>query len=134
MARARVRLALGDREAGIEDLELAANNVIVNNPSFVPWRATLAVALASSDPDRAAELAEADLERARQLGQARGIGVALRTRARVLAGEDAISDLEQAIEVLRLSPAKLELAHTLVDYGAALRRAGQRAAAARAAA
>jgi DNA-binding CsgD family transcriptional regulator len=129
LARGRVRLALGDRERGIADLELAGENVIVNNPSFVPWRSTLAVALASTDPGRAMELAEADLARAQQLGQARGVGVALRARARVSGGDRALEDLEQAIEVLRLSPAKLELAHTLVEFGAGVRRAGQRAAA-----
>ena len=129
VARGRARLAFGDRQRGIADLELAGKNVIVNNPSFVPWRSTLAVALAATAPARAKELAEADLARAQELGQARGIGVALRTRARVNGGADALGDLEQAIAVLRGSPAKLELAHTLAEYGAVLRRGGQRAAA-----
>jgi DNA-binding CsgD family transcriptional regulator len=129
VARARVRLALGDREGGIADLELAGENVIVNNPSFVPWRSTLAIALAPTDPERAQELAQGALARAQELGQARGIGVSLRARARLGGADDALRDLKQAIEVLRASPARLELAHALVDYGAALRRAGQRAAA-----
>jgi DNA-binding CsgD family transcriptional regulator len=129
VARGRVRLALGDRERGIADLELAGGNLIVNNPSFVPWRSTLAVALSATDPERARELAAADLARAEELGQARGIGVALRTRARVPGAEDPLADLEQAVEVLRASPARLELAHTLFEFGAALRRAGRRAAA-----
>jgi DNA-binding CsgD family transcriptional regulator len=129
VARARIRLALGDKEGGIADLERAGANVIVNNPSFVPWRSTLAVALAASDPDRAMELAQAALARAQEIGQARGIGIALRARARLLGAEEGLRDLERAVEVLRLSPARLELAHALVDYGAALRRAGQRAAA-----
>jgi DNA-binding CsgD family transcriptional regulator len=129
VARGRVRLALGDRERGIADLELAGANLIVNNPSFVPWRSSLAVALAATDPERARELAHADLARAEELGQARGIGVALRTRARVQGSQDALGDLERAIEVLRASPARLELARTLYEYGAALRRRGTRAAA-----
>ena len=129
VARGRVRLALGDRERGIADLELAGQNVIVNNPSFVPWRPTLAVALAATDPERALDLAQGAVSRAQELGQARGIGVTLRARGRVVGGDEGLRDLEKAIEVLRVSPARLELAHTLVDYGAALRRAGRRAAA-----
>jgi ATP/maltotriose-dependent transcriptional regulator MalT len=129
MARGRVRLAEGDRERAIADLRLAGENVIVNNPSFVPWRSTLAMALAPTDPHQARELAEAELDRAEALGQARGIGVALRARARVQGSEEGLLDLERAVSVLRSSPAQLELAYALVDLGSGLRRAGQRAAA-----
>ncbi len=87
LARARVRLAAGDRESAIADLWLAGENVIVNNPSFVPWRSVLATILAPTDPHRALELAQAAVARARELGQARGIGVALRAHGRVLGGE-----------------------------------------------
>ncbi len=87
------------------------------------------MALAPTDPHQARELADAELERARALGQPRGIGVALRARARVQSGEEGLLDLEQAVSVLRSSPAQLELAYSLVDLGAGLRRAGQRAAA-----
>jgi DNA-binding CsgD family transcriptional regulator len=129
MARARVRLARGERDGAISDLWLAGENVIVNNPSFVPWRSVLATTLASTDPERALELVDAELERARELGQPRGIGVALRARARLLDPVRGLVLLAQSVDTLRRSPAKLELAHALADQGAALRRAGQRSAA-----
>jgi DNA-binding CsgD family transcriptional regulator len=129
LARARVRMARGDREGAIEDLWLTGENVIINNPSFVPWRSTLATILAPTDPHRARDLAASELERARELGQARGIGVALRAQARVLGGTDALPLLAESVDTLRSSPARLDLATSLVELGSTLRRAGQRAAA-----
>ena len=129
LARGRLRAALGDRERAIEDLRLAGENVIVNNPSFLPWRASLVGILAPSDPQTAGELAELTLARARELGQNRGIGIALRARARTQSGDAAQADLEESVELLRSSPAQLELAHSLVELGASLRRAGRRTAA-----
>ena len=129
LARGRLRAALGDREGSISDLSLAGENVIVNNPSFLPWRATLATILLPTDVEAARDLAELALERARELGQNRGIGIALRVHARVIGGEEAVEELEESVELLRNSPARLELAHSLVECGAALRRAGRRTAA-----
>ncbi len=125
----RLRAALGDREGAISDLSLAGENVIVNNPSFLPWRATLATILLPTDVEAARDLAELALERARELGQNRGIGIALRVHARVIGGEEGLEELEESVELLRNSPARLELAHSLVECGAALRRAGRRTAA-----
>jgi len=129
LARGRLRAALGDREGAIRDLELAGGNVIVNNPSFLPWRSTLATIVASTDSGRARELAELGLARARELGQNRGIGVALRAHARVVGGDEGLEQLRESVELLRNSPARLELAHSLVELGGALRRAGRRTAA-----
>jgi DNA-binding CsgD family transcriptional regulator len=129
MARARVRNARGERELAISDLRLAGENVIVNNPSFVPWRAELASMLASSDPQEARELVEISVARARELGQPRGIGIALRAQARVLGGDAGRALLDESVEALRGSPARLQLAHSLAEQGAAQRRAGQRTAA-----
>ncbi|HEX3618337.1 MAG TPA: AAA family ATPase [Solirubrobacteraceae bacterium] len=129
LARARVRAALGDREGAIRDLGLAGDSVIVNNPSFVPLRSTLATVVAPSDPELARELAEMGLERARELGQNRGVGVALRAHARVAGGSDGVDELRESVELLRRSPARLELAYSLVELGGALRRAGRRTAA-----
>jgi DNA-binding NarL/FixJ family response regulator len=129
MARARVRIARGERDLAIADLRLAGENVIVNNPSFVPWRAELATLLASSDPEEARELADVSVARARELGQPRGVGIALRAQARVLGGERGRKLLEESVGVLRSSPARLQLAYSLVEQGAALRRSGHRTAA-----
>jgi DNA-binding CsgD family transcriptional regulator len=126
LARGRLRAALGDREGAISDLELAGENVIVNNPSFLPWRPTLATILAATDPVTALELAELGLARSRELGQNRGIGVALRAHARVVGGTEGLEELRESVELLRQSPARLELAYSLVELGGALRRAGRR--------
>jgi len=100
--------------------------VIVNNPSYVPWRSILALALALDDPAHARTLAEYELARARDLGQPRGIGGALRVCGLLEGGSDGIEILSEAAVMLRSSPAKLELARTLCDLGAAQRRAGRR--------
>lgn len=130
LARGRIKMGLGDRAGAVADLRLAGETVIVNNPSFVPWRSVLAVALAGADPVEARTLAEAELARARQIGQPRGVGVALRALATARGGgPDVIPLLEESVTILRDSPAMLELARSLLELGAAGRRAGARAAA-----
>jgi DNA-binding CsgD family transcriptional regulator len=129
LARGRLRLAQGRRSDAIADLRATGDSVIVNNPSYVPWRSVLALGLAHDDPEQARSLAEGELERARELGQPRGIGVALRARGLLSGGEDGIALLTEAVQTLRGSPASLELARALCDLGGAQRRAGQRSAA-----
>ena len=46
-----------------------------------------------------------------------------------MGGDAGLADLEESVELLRSSPAQLELAYSLVELGSALRRAGQRSAA-----
>ena len=56
--------------------------------------------------------------------------MALRAHARVVRRVTRASrELRESVELLRDSPARLELAYSLVELGGALRRAGQRAAA-----
>jgi DNA-binding CsgD family transcriptional regulator len=127
IARASIRLAQGDRAGAIDDLRRAEENVIVNNPSFAPWRSRLAVALAPDDLEQALALAQVELERARELGQPRGLGVALRTYGVITGGAAGVPLLEEAVQVLRGSPAVLELGAALCELGAAWRRTGRRA-------
>jgi DNA-binding CsgD family transcriptional regulator len=129
MARAQVRLAQGRLEEAVADLRATGAAVIVNNPSYVPWRSTLATALSGSDPAQALGLAEEDLARARELGQPRAIGMALRACGTLTPGPDGIGQLAEAVQTLRGSPARLELARALCDLGAAQRRAGERTSA-----
>jgi DNA-binding CsgD family transcriptional regulator len=56
------------------------------NPAAFPWRSTLAIALASSAPDEAAELAAIELERARGFGAPRALVIALRGAALASSG------------------------------------------------
>jgi DNA-binding CsgD family transcriptional regulator len=126
MARGRVRLAQGRTAEAIADLRNVGEVAIVDNPNFLPWRATLAMALAVGDPEEARLLAGQELERARWFSQPRGVGVALRVCGVLTGGERGIGMLNEGIESLRRSPARLELARTLFDLGAAQRRTGKR--------
>ena len=129
VARGRVRVAQGRTTEAIADLRAAGEVATVDNPNFVPWRSTLALALAAGDPEQARTLAGDELERARWFSQPRGVGVALRVCGVLAGGEDGIAMLSEAVEHLRRSPARLELARTLFDLGASQRRAGKRGAA-----
>jgi class 3 adenylate cyclase/DNA-binding CsgD family transcriptional regulator len=97
------------------------------NPAIVAWRSHMALALLALDRrDEARELAREEVELARAWGSPRPIGVALRTRGLVEGGEEGIETLRESLAVLEGSSAKLERARTLVELGAALRRANQR--------
>jgi DNA-binding CsgD family transcriptional regulator len=128
-ARARLRLAQGRREEGIDDLHTTGESVLINNPSYVPWRSTLALAIGRDDPERARALAEGELARARELGQPRGIGVALRACGVLATADAGVALLSESVSTLRESPAGLELTRALCDLGSARRRTGQRTAA-----
>jgi DNA-binding CsgD family transcriptional regulator len=129
MARAGVRLALGRTSEAIMDLRRVGETTILDNPNNLAWRSTLALAIAAREPAEARALAHAELERANHFAQPRAVGVALRACGVLGGGEDGIVTLGQAIACLRRSPARLELARTLHDLGAAMRRAGKRSAA-----
>jgi DNA-binding CsgD family transcriptional regulator len=97
------------------------------NPAIVAWRSHMALALLALDRrDEALELAREEVELARAWGSPRPIGVALRTRGLAEGGEEGIETLRESLAVLEGSSAKLERARTLVELGAALRRANQR--------
>jgi DNA-binding CsgD family transcriptional regulator/tetratricopeptide (TPR) repeat protein len=130
--RGRVRGAAGDHEAGIADLREAGATFTalgLVNPNGSSWRSALALMLAGEDRDEALRLARDELEDARAVGQARAIGTALRTIGLLEDGAKGRRRLEESVEVLADSPARLEHARSLVEVGAALRRAGKRAAA-----
>jgi DNA-binding CsgD family transcriptional regulator len=130
-ARGLVRSARGQRTQAVVDLrqcgQLAAS--IQATPNFLAWRSALALALAAEHPQEAWELAQAELELARRAGTPRAIGIALRVCGQLTDGKDGIELLEQSIAILEPSPMRLELAHSLTELGAALRRAGARIAA-----
>jgi DNA-binding CsgD family transcriptional regulator len=124
LMRARLRVAQGRSAEAIADMRSVGELTIIDNPSYVAWRSVLAQALGPGE--EAAMLAQAELSRARLLGQPRGIGGALRAVAAAGGSADPIPLLEEAVSVLRTSPARMELANALCDLGAARRRAGQR--------
>jgi DNA-binding NarL/FixJ family response regulator len=131
-ARGRVRLARGQRAQAIADLRHCgqlATGIQAHNPNFFAWRSALALALAPEHPSEAWELAQTELELARHAGAARASGIALRVCGLLAGGKGGIELLGQSVAVFEPSPLRLELAHSLTEFGAALRRAGARTAA-----
>jgi ATP/maltotriose-dependent transcriptional regulator MalT len=127
--RGRLALASGDYPAARAELQAAADTytalrLLAPGPC---WRSALA--LAAEDPGQALRLVESELDVARRTGSPRAAGIALRTRGVLRGGQRGLYDLGEAVAVLQESDAKLEHARALVELGAALRRANQRAAA-----
>jgi DNA-binding CsgD family transcriptional regulator len=130
-ARGWLRYARREYGAAAEDFERLGRcmeRFEMHNPAAVAWRSHLALALLALDRrDEALELATEEVELARAWGAPRPIGVALRTQGLAQGGAEGIETLRESLSVLEGSSAKLERARTLVELGAALRRANQRA-------
>jgi DNA-binding CsgD family transcriptional regulator len=131
--RGRCRAALGDIVGALEDV-LAAGRALsasgVVTPAGAPWRSQagmLEIMLGKSGSGRAR--IEEELTLARELGVPRTLGVALGARARLDDGKRRRKRLEEAVDVLRDSESRLDLARALVLLGSELRRVGQRRAA-----
>ncbi len=94
------------------------------------WRSASAHALVSlGRADEARELAGEELALARAFGAARAISVALRALAHANVHgpiEAQVALLEQAVELMTGSEARLELCRAQLDLGAALRRGRRR--------
>jgi DNA-binding CsgD family transcriptional regulator len=132
-SRARLRLLRGDLPGGIEAMREARHRfeaVGGRNPAFMPSRGEAALALAElGEEDEARRLSAEDLEHARTWGAPRALGAALRVAGLIQGGDQGVALLQEAVEVLTDSPAKLEHAKARADLGAALRRGNHRAAA-----
>ena len=96
----------------------------MRNPAF-PWRCGAVEALLQlDDADQARRLAAEHEPDALRWGTRSAIGVALRAQG-LATQRNGVALLAEAVEVLAASPARLDHARALVDYGAALRRAGK---------
>jgi DNA-binding CsgD family transcriptional regulator len=129
-AQARLLLA-GERPAEALDLLLQigglAAEVGFDRPVVLPWRPYAAFAAKlTGEHARAGALAEEGLASARESEIGRVIAEALRLRARVSPAKQALAQLEQARALIPGAPPRLEWAHVLVEYGAALRRLQRR--------
>lgn len=129
--RARVRLAQGKTHDAVQDFErlLRAEPRAsgLRLPPSIEARPSAAVALlALGEQERAREIAHEELERARAFAAPRMLGEALRIAGIV---ERDLGMLEESVATLERSPARLQYARSLVELGAALRRANERAAA-----
>jgi DNA-binding CsgD family transcriptional regulator/tetratricopeptide (TPR) repeat protein len=126
--RAWLALAVGAPQRAFEhalEAGRVASEALCPNPAVVPWRSRAALAASRlGDRERAEELAGEELRIARRFGAPRPIGVALMTSGMVRGGDGAAL-LEEAVEVLARSPARLEHASAQLLLGAALRRQGK---------
>jgi DNA-binding CsgD family transcriptional regulator len=116
----RIELLLAERryEEALTAADDYANRFdhIVRNPMDAPWRSHKAVALAGlGRREEGLPLLEEELRRARAWGAPGPVARTLRTL-----GQD---HLEEAVEVVAPSPARLEHAKALVALGSARRRA-----------
>lgn len=128
MARARLRLRQQRPQEALGDLLRCGEGLLTagcGNPAFASWRAEAALAhLALGQRGAARDLAAQDLDLAERFQAPHALGVALRTRGLVEGGATGLDLLAASVEKLRDSTCMLELARSLVEYGAALRRAG----------
>ncbi|MBV8406353.1 MAG: helix-turn-helix transcriptional regulator, partial [Alphaproteobacteria bacterium] len=133
-ARGRLRLAQGRAREALAEFEACMAlwhpevwRLDMRDAGYLHARSGAAQALlALGDTDRARALAEAELADARRFGGPRALGVALRVAGLARGGEAGLGALEESVASLGNCPAALERAASLVEWGAALRRAGRR--------
>ncbi|HET6771323.1 MAG TPA: AAA family ATPase [Actinomycetota bacterium] len=129
--RGRLRVLRGDPETGVTDLRAAGEIFTAlrfRNPIVEWWRSPLALALPAGSREEARSLVQEELQDARALGLPRAEGVALRAAGLLEGGKRGIELLNDSLKALEQVDAQLERARTLVELGAALRRANQRSA------
>jgi DNA-binding CsgD family transcriptional regulator len=136
-ARGRLRLAQGRPADALADFQLCGEMFRpelwgreMRDVGYLHARAGAAQALMRmGERGAAGKLAAAELADVRVFGAPRALGIAARVAGLAEGGEQGLELLEESVATLRGSPALLELAHSLTELGAALRRAGERAAA-----
>lgn len=126
LSRAQMRLALGNPRAALRDLdELRRRDARsgLGNP-WTPSRSCRALAhLRAGQREEARALAAEELTRAGRWGTPSALAGALRTTALVEGGDEAIELLRASVAAVEHSSAHYELARSLAELGAALRRA-----------
>ena len=136
-ARGRLRLAQGRPADALADFELCAKmfspdvwGTQMRDVGYLHARLGAAQALLRlGDRASAVKMARVELAEVRVFGAPRALGVAARVAGLAEGGERGLELLQESVDSLMDSPARLELAHSLTELGAARRRAGQRKAA-----
>lgn len=131
VARGRLRLHQNRPQEALADLRLCGQALAgagFVNSSFAPWRPDAVRALLLlGEVEQARELAAEDLELSRRFGAPRAIGAALHVSGLIEGGTEGLELLAEAVRSLESSTAESIRAEAMVDYGAALRRAGRKA-------
>ncbi|MBV9414633.1 MAG: hypothetical protein JO363_06610 [Solirubrobacterales bacterium] len=130
-ALGRLRATQGSLNEGLAILlecEQLVRETNAPNPAVnLPWRSEAAVlATRSGAQGQAEELVAEEVRLARKFGAAHALGIALRAAGLVSGGAGGLGQLTEAEVLLKRAGATLELARTLHDHGAALRRIGRR--------
>jgi DNA-binding CsgD family transcriptional regulator len=132
VAAARLHVARGALEEGLEVLlecEQVVERTSSPNPAVnLPWRSDAALLAARlGGHRRAQELVAEELRLARAFGAPHALGFALRAAGLVGSGPDEVEVLLAEAELhLERAGTWVELARTLTEHGASLRRAGRR--------
>jgi DNA-binding CsgD family transcriptional regulator len=130
--RGRLRLMRGERAAAADDLRRCGSLTQAFhtvNPMLSQWRSSCALAMPDGEKTEARRLVEEELVMARSTGMPAPAAVALRAAGLVERGDTGIALLRKSVDLAQNAGSPLETARTLVTLGAALRRAGRRAAA-----
>jgi DNA-binding CsgD family transcriptional regulator len=129
-ARGQLRVAQGRLHEALEDFLECGQRLDclrLMGRNTVQWRAEAALTQAAlGNAGEARRLAREQLALARAFGRPRTVGISLRACGMVKGGDPGLELLAEAVKTLEPSQSRLELARTLADYGAALRRAGRR--------
>ncbi|MGD3112339.1 AAA family ATPase [Streptomyces sp. YGL11-2] len=126
MSLAALRTTQGHTRAALSLLRECGHHcdaVGTVNPAMYPWRSrAVAAHLALGEVASARTLAGQELDLARSCRIPRALGVALRASGTAIGGAQGLDLLAEAVSVLDATPARLELACALHDFGAALMR------------
>ena len=127
--RSIVRAASGDLAGALADQLEARGRYgegVPIDPDFDGWLRLARLLHASGDEAGARRELDAALAWAHTWGTPAYLGQALTVRGLLEGGEAGIATLRSAVEQLERSPARRELARSLVELGGALRRSGRR--------
>jgi DNA-binding CsgD family transcriptional regulator len=128
-ARTDLRLVQGRHTDAVADAEELLRRLERRGHRGLRLRMPVAEArLAVGEVGEARRLAAEEAERAASYGVSSALGVAQRIMG-LAGGEDGLRHLQRAVRTLERTPCRLEHARALAAFGAALRRANQRAAA-----
>ena len=129
-ARANLHLAQGRSTEALKDARAAGNLMAatISNPGCCGWRSSAALALAALDRHgEARAIVEEELADARRFAIPDAEGTALRTLGLVARGAEGLEALRASVAALEDAEGRLEHARSVLELGAALRRAGERA-------
>jgi DNA-binding CsgD family transcriptional regulator len=124
-ARSGLYLALGDTARARADALRFLERAAARGARF-PFGVRLIAAqayLQDGDSTTARQLADEELDVAGSVGWVAALGAAQRVRAALAQGRRKQDLLQASIDTLETSPHRLELAHSLVELGSALRKA-----------